>query len=160
MCVFFYTIVGIWKVLPHAQTRCICTKQCLWSQGVSIYPRVHESSMATVVSFPKLWTHNWQLVVRYGTGQLYHGFWESIKCVCSFGMHIFVYNSWCMVCSPSICVTVFIRHAWPRYTHHPSHVGWFQGAFSVHPARGCQWGRSVCTYFGVYMCVVHTLCVH
>jgi len=36
------------------------TKWCLWSQGISIYPRVHESSMATVVFFSKLWTHNYQ----------------------------------------------------------------------------------------------------
>jgi len=33
-------------------------KRCLWSQGISMYPRLYESSMATVVSFSKLWTHN------------------------------------------------------------------------------------------------------
>ena len=47
------------------------TQRCLWSQGTSMYPRVHEHCWATVVSFSKLWTHNWQLA---GTSQLYHGF--------------------------------------------------------------------------------------
>jgi len=31
--------------------------------------RVYQSSMATVVSFSKLWTHNWQLAVHCGTSQ-------------------------------------------------------------------------------------------
>ena len=103
-----------------------------------MYPKVHERCWATLVSFSKLWTHNWQLVVHYGQVSCTMASRVYVICIlsCSFmyslGLHPWEYINQYILHSgykshTAVCIDSEGKSCAHEYNHvRASYSGWIE----------------------------------